>query len=288
MLPAPAPRPFKATLRWLVAALVAVVLLFALMAFTARSRPSASLVENVLNTALYPFQAAAGWVANRVSAAAGAVWELVRVYQENARLRAEVEELKQLRTWNDVLAAENERLRDELGLRARVPYRLLAAEVIERHPDAWFQEVVINRGQRDGVQAGMAVINSQGLVGRVERTAYATATVRLISDREFLAAVRAARTGEDGILRGQGPEGARVDFNFCQECQVAPGDEVVASGLGPYVPGGLRVGTVVRVDRESHNLTRYAIVRPSADLRRLDFVQVVLSRPGDAGGGGGR
>lgn len=286
MIPTPPMRSARSTLRWLLVALVMLIILFAAMALTAKERSSTTLVENVVHTALYPFQSAAGWVANRSRATAEAVRELFRLREENARLRAEVEELKHLEALNRVLVLENEQLRTELGLRSQVGYRLLAAEVIVRQPSNWFQSVVINRGQRDGVRSKMAVINSRGMVGYVETASYTTATVRLLSDRDFQVPVKTDASGEFGVLKGQGTESAIVDFPYNRDAKVEPGHKILTSGLGTMIPGNLFVGTVTSVGMRENNLVKYATIRPGVDFNNLSFVQVVIAEREEGARGG--
>lgn len=286
MLPPPAPRSTRGTLRLLLVALVALIVLFTTMALTARERQSTTLAENILHTLLYPFQSTAGWVANRSRALGEAIQSLFTLRAENDRLRAEVAELQYLRHLNQALVQENSQLRSELGLRGQINHRLLAAEVIVRQPSNWFQSVVINRGQRDGVRSKMAVVNSRGLVGYVENVSYTTATVRLLSDRDFQVPVKAGTSGEFGVLKGQGNAGAIVEFPYNRDARVEPGDAVLTSGLGTVIPGNLFLGTVTAVGMRENNLVKFAIVRPGVDFSNLSFVQVVLTEPEDARGVG--
>lgn len=286
MIPTPPMRSPKSPLRWLLAALLTLILLFTVMALTARERDSATVVEAVLHTALYPFQGAAGWVANRVRATTEELQELFRLREENARLRARVQELQHLESLNQVMAVENRQLREELGLRHQIGYRLLAAEVIVRQPSNWFQSVVINRGLRDGVRSKMAVINSRGMVGYIDKVSYTTATVRLLSDRGFQVPVRTAESGEFGILKGQGTDSAIVEFPYNRDAQVQPGYAIMTSGLGTVVPGNLYLGAVTSVGMQDNNLVKYATVKPGVDFNSLSFVQVVITEPEAAGGVG--
>lgn len=286
MIPTPPARSPKSTLRWLLAALVTLILLFTMMALTARERQTTTAVENVLHTVLYPFQSTAGWVANRTRSVTEAVQSLFRLRLETERLRTEVQELLHLRNLNRVLVLENRQLRAELGLRGQVNYQLLAAEVIVRQPSNWFQSVVINRGQRDGLRSKMAVINSRGMVGYVENVSYTTATVRLLSDRDFQVPIKTDRSGEFGVLKGQGTAGAIVEFPYNRDAQVEVGDAILTSGLGTVIPGNLSLGAVTSVGMRENNLVKFATVKPGVDFDNLSFVQIVITEPEESKGVG--
>lgn len=157
-------------LRGLGIALVALVVIFGLMTVTAQERTEVTLVEKVIATALYPFQVATDWVAERFRAAGVSIQELGNLREDNALLRQRVQEMAQHEAANQMLEQENTALRIELSMKERSRYPLVSAEVISRASDNWYRTVLINRGSRDGVQQNMAVINWQGLVGKVSHT----------------------------------------------------------------------------------------------------------------------
>lgn len=279
LLPTPV-RPVRA-FRWLIAALIVLVLLFATMAMTAREREVATTFENIVATVLHPFQSATGWVARQARDGIQAVRDVRALRGENARLQGEVDEMRHLKVLNQIMAAENRKLRAELGLREQTPYRLLAAEVMIRDTNNWFKEVVINRGTRDGVREGMAVINSRGLVGVVMRATLTTSTVRLLLDQDFgISSLTVDETGngEAGVVLGRGGT-VEVEVGQNPVARVNPGDAVVTSGLGEKVPRDLFIGTVESVASRENNLLKVGVIRPGVDFSRLDFVQVVLTAP---------
>lgn len=277
MLPTPQRPP--SLFRWALALFLALVVLFALMAVTSRDRQGASPVENVLSTLNYPLQVATSWVSEQVRGIGEGGMELWRLRSENQELRAGVTALPALSAEVAELRRENARLREELGIRPAVPYPVLAAEVIGRDPRAWFDTVVIDRGKRDGVRENLAVINHQGLVGKVQRVTQLTATVKLLVDRSFRVSAMDAITQDVGGLEGRGPEGVVVVFSHNREARVSAGDPVVTSGLGGLIPPRLYIGSVESVTIASQGLTRLATIRPAVTFHRLDLVQVVMTEP---------
>lgn len=280
MLPTPM-RPTRA-FRWLLAALAFLVLLFLTMAMTARPREVTSTLENIVATVLHPFQAATGWVVGQVNGAVAWVEEVGTLRAENERLRVEVAELRRYRVLNEILAKENLEMRQELALRTEYPYSFLAAEVLQRDSSNWFQDVVINRGSRDGVRTGMAVVNHEGLVGTVARVTLTTSTVRLLTDPEFAISAMTVPAGEIGPVQRRDGQ-LLVEFPHNPEAPVKPGDTIVTSGLGEHVPANLIIGTVASVGMRENNLIKYGVLRPGVDFERLRFVQVVLTGAAEGG-----
>lgn len=264
--------------RRLGAALLALMLVFGLMSLTARERQGVTFIENILSTVLYPLQVATDWVASQTHSFGKGVGELLVLREENDRLRMEVQRLAQYEARNQELASENQMLRRELGMRTHASQPLLAAEVIGRDPNNWFRTVVLNRGTRDGVKQGMAVVNWQGLVGKVLTVTSHTATVQLLIDPGFgsdpgFAAGAKTVEGEQAHIMTQA--GARVRVNFySREPKVQVGQPVYTSGQA-VLPGDLLVGWVESIGNDG--VLTFASIRPAVDFTKLEVVQVVIT-----------
>ena len=61
-------------------------------------------------------------------------------------------------------------------------YEIYYATVIERNNDYWYDTVTINKGIKDGIEKGMAVVDSYGLVGRITSLSNNTSVVKLITN----------------------------------------------------------------------------------------------------------
>jgi len=276
---------YRKHLRLLGVALGALVVLFIVMALTARERSAVTPIEKGIATLLYPFQVATDWVGDQARGIADTVRELARLRDENASLRQQVEEMSQDRARIVQLEQENQRLRSELGLKERTSYPMLTAEVISRSSQNWYQTIIIDQGSRDGVRQGMAVVNWQGLVGKVAYTTPYTSTVQLVSDSGFgqpgFGAGAKLPNGEQGLLESVDGGYLRMRF-WSTDPSVEVGQPVFTSGQG-ILPADLFVGWVESVEAGSSFIT-YAQVRPAVDVHKLEVVQVVLTQTeGDRG-----
>lgn len=273
----PSPRNNK-QLRRLAAALVALVVIFVVMALTAQERSEVTAVEKGIATLLYPFQVATDWVGDRFRGVGESVRELTRLREDNAALREQIKESAQAEARAQQLEHENQLLRTELKLKERSQYPLLTAQVISRSSENWYRTVIINRGSRDGVQQNMAVVNWQGLVGKVSHTTPYTSTVQLMTDAGFgqmgFGAGAKLPTGELGVV--ETIEGGHVRMKFFSTTPaVTPGHPVYTSGQG-VMPPDLLIGWVDELDSTS-TFERFARVRPAVDFHKLDVVHVVLT-----------
>jgi rod shape-determining protein MreC len=217
--------------------------------------------------------------------------------------QAEVEKLRkqvaELSVENQVLAdktTENARLREMLGFRAASPYRLRACRVISRAPSSWWDTVQVNVGWQDDpdLAKDQPVVSPRGVVGKTGNVSRDTTDVILMVSQNCSISAFVEGTHDHGIVKGQGnfEEGKpRVMLDYLpKESQVAPGQFIITSGLGPYFPAGLRLGTVVEVppvknEYPTFGLYREAIIEPTADLNQLDELFVVLGpKQGDQSG----
>ena len=190
------------------------------------------------------------------------------------------------------LTQENARLREELGFVEKSAFDLILCEVIARDAAGWWETVRVNKGFKDGLSEGLAVITADGLAGRTTTNISAhTCDVLLITDRGCKVSARFSRTGAFGVVRGNGMTRSKKDA-ISSEPALAPcrmdyvmrdadmqvGDEVVSSGLGEIFPEGLLVGRVTSTEVHRSGLYCTAYVTPASDLHRLRYVFVVQHR----------
>ena len=177
-------------------------------------------------------------------------------------------------------AIENERLKTALEVRSR--YEALDpifARVIAREPGQWFETFSINRGKIDGVTAGMAVVNGDGLIGRVYEAGMNYAKVICIIDSRSAVACMVQSTRDNGIMRGRAA--ATSDEAQCYVYylpnlnNITPGDTVITSGTDSLFPKGLHIGTVTAISMDAGSEGSYAVVAPSADFLHLEEVFVL-------------
>ena len=175
---------------------------------------------------------------------------------------------------------ENQRMRESLEVRNR--YEALDpiyARVIARDPGQWFQTFSINRGKNDGVTSGMAVVNGDGLIGRVYEAGMNYAKVICIIDTRSAVACMVQSTRDNGIMRGEVAADSAVSECYVYYLpslnSIVPGDDVITSGTDSLFPKGLHIGTVTAVSMDAGSEGSYAVVTPSADFQHIEEVFVL-------------
>jgi len=215
---------------------------------------------------------------------------LTTVFRPAASLLSKPGTLNDLRTENDGLRMENERLQNrvtELEQDTELIKELRAALNISQSQDAGtrvvasivhrdaspFSDVIsINRGASDGIKTGMVALSPQGsLLGTVTQVVGDRAFVRLITDGTSKVAAQIQGTpGADGIVQGSAKR--KLTFELAQ-ADIKSGDVLVTSGLGGNYPPNIPIGRVAEVSGTPQDLYRKVTVESQV---RLSTVQTVL------------
>ena len=148
----------------------------------------------------------------------------------------------------------------------------IAAPIIGRSADAWWQQVIIGRGRQDGVDKGFAVSGIGGLVGRVVQVTPHTSRVLLVSDPTNQVGITVSRSRQMGVLQGQGSQIASIRF-FEKVPDVRPGDAIATSSVSRLYPPGLPIGQVKSVELEKGPAPE-AIVELTAPIDHLEWVLI--------------
>ena len=175
----------------------------------------------------------------------------------------------------EALEAESQRLRALRNNTAGITDRFLIGDVMDLDLDAFRERVLVDKGARDGVFVGQAVLDSGGVFGQVARVGQLTAEVILVSDATHAIPVQINRNGLRTIAVGTGDMGRLKLPYLPTSADVISGDLLVTSGLGGGFPAGYPVGTVAEVKRDPAQSLADVDVKPAAALdrsRELMFV----------------
>lgn len=231
------------------------------------------VLRNALSMVTYPLQMAASTPADVVRNASRYFGTLVDVQLENAELRRHQLGAGERLLRFEQLEQENLHLRELLQMSQRVQTKSIAADILYNAPDPFARKVILDRGTQQGVEAGLAVLDANGVIGQVTRVHPVQSEVTLLTDRNQSIPVSVVRNGVRGVLYGVG-RGMLEMRHVLAEVDIQPGDRLVTSGLdGIFVPG-LPVATVTRVDRDQDAFARIEC-EPLAAIERSVQVLVI-------------
>lgn len=191
-----------------------------------------------------------------------------RLQQANELLRSKLYSLNEI-------YLENRRLKSLLSFKQKASYRVIAARVIGRNPDNWSCALIIDKGRHQGINRGYVVITPLGLAGRVSEADIYTSKVTLINDPNMGVSAVSQRSRQEGLVSGTLGHSLLMRY-LPKDADITVGDTVITSGLTELYPKGLLIGRVSAVGEEMSGLSRYALIRPAADLSRIEEVLVII------------
>jgi rod shape-determining protein MreC len=203
------------------------------------------------------------------------------VVAQNQRLRYELGEAEM----NASLGWGESRQLTEMQTALNVPFvgtiPTELSQVTSLSPTNFAATFDIDRGRDDGVLAGMPVVANGGLVGSIISTTPHGATVRLITDVESSVGVTTGTNAPSIVISGQGVNNGLAASQVALTTQMQPGAVLTTDGLsGGLYPMGIPVATVSSLTLSPGSTDYNLKVHPTADLRHLTYVDVVLWEPG--------
>lgn len=248
--------------------------------------------ERVVSTIFSPFQEVADRALKPARDMVNWFDETFEARGENADLQEEVTSLR------DQLAElqTNTRQSEELAKLAKLTggglipegQEAVTARVIGRSPTVWYSTVTLDKGSSAGVRVDDPVVAADGLAGKVTQTTNGTAKVTLITDAESSVTARVQPAGATGVVEPNVGDPSDLTLNFLEEGEeINDGDMVVTAGfaegdLSSIFPPGIPIGEITESTLEEQQAYQRVHLEAFADLRDMDFVQVLV----DSGGRG--
>ena len=171
------------------------------------------------------------------------------------------------------LDKDNKRLRDILNLQSSADESRISASVISRQTGTWWKQVLLNKGERDGVEIGDAVVGPGGLLGIIDNISFLTSSVKLLTATDSKVGVWNQRSNIHGLLVGLGTNSPRLIF-YSKDLDVKEGDFIFSSPASTLLPPNIPIGIIESVDQESQP-TLIAAVQLIAKPEAIDWVQVI-------------
>ena len=258
-------------------ALIAIVLLIVLAAFTANGRGAG---DGLFGSALSPVAEYLHSVQETVGGFFERVFTPSRVQEENEKLKETVLLQAQQLALLDETEKENARLSELLNfVEANPEMRFVTASVIGRDSNPYVDTIMLNAGSRNGVTEKMAVITPDGVVGRVSEVGPNWCRVRTMCDEKMRISVMVQRTRDEGMLGGLYREDGEIAGTFLYylpgKADIRTGDTIRTSGIGGFFPKGLYVGTVTAVNEDGKG-THDAIISMDIDFLHLEEALIIV------------
>lgn len=180
-------------------------------------------------------------------------------------------------TLKDEVEKENESMKKFLNIDfSLTDYDYVYATVIERKNDFFLDEITINKGEKDGIKEGMAVVDYSGLVGIVEKTTFYTSCIKLITNSSKYNNISVKVVGDDILNKILTVSNNKMIIEgIDKDAKVKVGDKVVTSGLTTKFPSGIIIGNIIEIEKDYYEASNVATVFLTADIDNLRFVAVL-------------
>ncbi|HSP15924.1 MAG TPA: rod shape-determining protein MreC [Thermoanaerobaculia bacterium] len=264
--------------------IVVLSLLFILMSFSSRTRyvgETRTLFERTVMTMFSPVPKAVNWIGSATSDMFHGYLDMRRAVSENVELHRKVASLTTENLKLRQSSTDLRRLRGLLGYDDQLNLETSMAQAIMLDTSGRFKSVIIDRGSTDAIDVNDAVVNANGLIGRVVLTTKDMAKVQLVTDSNCAVGALDERSRRQGVVRGNG-SGALEMHDVPALADVVPGDRILTAGIDGIYPKGIPVGVVVKAG-QGPDLFKNIVVKPSVDIGSIEEVIIIHTHkiPGD-------
>lgn len=179
----------------------------------------------------------------------------------NKEMENQINEMKKILSINNILSE----------------YENINCVVISHDPGYWYDKITINKGSNDGIKEGMAVINNNGLLGKVVSTTGFNSVVQLLTSENINKISVKLENNDDYIY------GLITNYNKEDNIYLVDGistgievdSKVTTTGFGDIFPAGILVGKVVNSKSDNYDLARTIEIKPSVDFNNINIVSVL-------------
>lgn len=179
---------------------------------------------------------------------------------------------------NVELVEENDKLKELANISYTLSgFKNINATVIERNHSFWLESMTINKGKKDGIDIGMAVVVSEGLVGKIVNITNNTSLVKLITSEDNNNKISVKiKVGETYIYKVLEYENNDLVINGIEkDIELNAGASVITSGLSDIYPSGIIVGEILKIENDNYGISKRAYIKSKVSFDNLRFVSVL-------------
>ena len=182
----------------------------------------------------------------------------------------ELNDLREKKLSNDFLILENNKLRELIN--ETVQSEDVYAKVLVDKDSPYLKTIILNKGSKNNVKIGMAIVDKSYLVGKIIEVNYTNSRALLLSDLNSKIPVLLEPIDVHAVVSGTGKNYGVIEYTKDEYGQKISGEEIIVytSGYGGLFKSGLPVGKIITDDK-----TKESKVNFFSDFRQLDYVKIV-------------
>ena len=203
------------------------------------------------------------------------------LYEKYKELKNKEEQVDSVIAQNENLQNEINKLKETLELNTILSDKVyLNATVVSRNIGYWYDEVTIDKGSKNGIEKGMAVVTTDGLIGQITKVSNYSSTVKLLSNENMSDKISVKiKVGDDYVYGLISMYDSKTNTytveGISENVDIEEGADVVTTGMGTIFPSGLMVGTAQKVTTDNFDLSKVVEVKASVNFDDLDYVTVL-------------
>ena len=218
------------------------------------------LSRNIVGTLTVPFRWCVTAVGNAFEGFGRYFDSIDALHAENEALEQENQALEEQIANAEMLERENQRLREYLGMKSKYPsFTMEEGMVISYSAGNYMTSFTLNRGTIHGIDVGMAVVVTEGIVGYVSDVGLNWCMVSTVIETASSVGAYIPRSGANGIVSGDASlrkDGVCRITYMEANADVQVGDKVLSNGNGSFYPADLMIGEVISVEMATKKLDR--------------------------------
>lgn len=265
----------------LILAVVAIALVLVVLATSLKENRDLNPIEKVtkdvgtvvLKVVSAPF--------NFISDTIDSIVEKNDLYDKYKELKNKEEQVDAIISQNDNLRNEVNKLKETLDLNSILSDKVyMNATVVTRNIGYWYDEITIDKGSKNGIEKGMAVVNPKGLIGQITKASNYSSTVKLLSNENMSDKISVKIKVNDGYVYGlisqyDSKTNTYTVEGISENVDINKNADVVTTGMGTIFPSGLMVGKVEKVTTDNFDLSKVVEVKAAVNFDDLDYVTVL-------------
>lgn len=258
-----------------------IIMTGAILTYTLKNKKELNTIEKLLKDCIVEIQTIVSYPIKGINNFFDDFNSLKNVLKENKILKSNVEKIESLETENIELKQELNKLKEELNIKTVLSdYEYLNATVVSRNSLYWYNLLTIDKGSKNGIEDGMAVINSTGLIGKTTNVSNYSSDVKLITTNDTNNKISVTITNGDkkltGLINSYNYEDGNLKVEGISNTEtVMVGDLVYTSGLGGIFPSGVLIGRVESITTDVYDLAKIINVKPSANFDDINYVTIL-------------
>ena len=189
-------------------------------------------------------------------------------YERYKKDKILLNELEEKKLSIDYLILENKKLRKLID--ESIQSKDIFAKVLVDNDSPYLKSIILNKGSRDNVKLGMAIVDESYLVGKIIEVNFTNSRALLLSDLNSKIPVLLEPFDMHAVLSGTGQNYGVIEYTKEEYKNTMKGEVIVyTSGQGGLFKPGLPVGKLI--SEEDNN----SFINFFSDFRQLDYVKIV-------------